>query len=186
MKIKLFSCMAGLCLFFTSTFSFADENTLTGDTKLACEAILCLSSGDKPSECSPSLGRYFNITKKKMSDTIKARKGFLNMCPSSDYDGMPSLINAISQGAGRCDAGELNRVNRKLASVANPAYQQCMAKQNNRLKRCEHIPQTIKKYIIENSIPSYCTAYFSHGWTNSLDSVKYVGDKENVGKWVSK
>ena len=186
MKIKLFSFLASLGLFFSSASSFADENLLTGDTKLACEAILCLSSGDKPSECHPSLDRYFNITKKKMSDTIKARKGFLNMCPSSNEEGMPSLISAISQGAGRCDADELNRVNRKLVSVANPAYQQCTSKQNNRFKRCEHIPTTIKKYIVENSIPSYCSSYFSHGWTNSLDSVKYVGDKYNGGKWINK
>lgn len=186
MKLKLPSVLASLCLLFTATFSFADENILAGDTKLACEAILCLSSGDKPSECNPSLDRYFNITKKKMLDTIKARKDFLNICPSSDHEGMPSLINAISQGAGRCDADELNRVNRKQVKVSNPAYQQCIAKQNNRFKGCDHIPKTIKKYIVENSIPSYCTTYFSHGWTNSLDSVKYVGDKYNGGKWVNK
>lgn len=28
---------------------------LTGDTKLACEAILCLSSGTRPGECGPAL-----------------------------------------------------------------------------------------------------------------------------------
>ncbi len=184
MKLKLLSCLAGICVFFTSTASFADENTLTGDTKLACEAVLCLSSGDKPNECNPSLDRYFNITKKKMSDTIKARKNFLNMCPSSDHEGMPSLINAISQGAGRCDAGELNRVNRKSVRVTNPAYQQCIKK--GKEMGCALISKTITKNIIENSIPSYCSSYFNHGWTNSLDSVKYVGDKYNGGKWINK
>ena len=27
---------------------------LSGDTKLACEAILCLSSGTRPGECGPA------------------------------------------------------------------------------------------------------------------------------------
>lgn len=33
----------------------ADGDVLTGDTKLACEATLCLSSSDRPGECAPSL-----------------------------------------------------------------------------------------------------------------------------------
>ncbi|KAA3682647.1 hypothetical protein E3U40_09795 [Campylobacter fetus subsp. venerealis] len=50
-----------------------NASELTGDTKLACEALLCLSSGTRPSECSPSLNRYFSIKEKKWKDTIKAR-----------------------------------------------------------------------------------------------------------------
>ncbi len=184
--MKLFSILIGSALFFTANISFADENILTGDTRLACEAVLCLSSGEKPSECNPSLKRYFSINKKKMSDTIKARKNFLNMCPSSNQEGMPSLINAISQGAGRCDADELNRVNRKRVQVSNPAYQQCISgKKGYGNKSCANIPKTITKYVTENSRPSYCTAYFNHGWTYKVDSVKYVGDKLNGGKWVN-
>ena len=38
--------------FATITFG---EDLLTGTPKLACEAILCLSSGTRPGECSPSL-----------------------------------------------------------------------------------------------------------------------------------
>ena len=187
MKQKLLSFLIGLNLIFAANTSFADEEILTGDTKLACEAVLCLSSGDKPSECNPSLKRYFSINKKKMSDTIKARKNFLNMCPASNQEGMPSLINAISQGAGRCDADELNRVNRKQVTVANPAYKQCLSgkKGLNKTKSCDSIPKTITKHVIENNHPSYCTAYFNHGWTYNLDSVKYVGDKMNGGKWVN-
>ncbi|MGJ9311179.1 TrbM/KikA/MpfK family conjugal transfer protein, partial [Campylobacter coli] len=32
---------------------------LTGDTKLACEAMLCLASPVKPPECGAALARYF-------------------------------------------------------------------------------------------------------------------------------
>ncbi|ENO0651419.1 conjugal transfer protein TrbM, partial [Campylobacter jejuni] len=53
----------------TSSNIFADD-VLTGDTKLACEAILCLSSGTRPAECGPSLARYFAIHFKKPWKTI--------------------------------------------------------------------------------------------------------------------
>lgn len=86
---------------------------LTGDTRLACEALLCLSSGSRPSECSPSINRYFSIKHKHFSDTLKSRRNFLNLCPASKEQGMPQLVNALVNGAGRCDAAELNRVNRE-------------------------------------------------------------------------
>ena len=54
---------------------------LTGDTKLACEAILCLSSGTRPSECNPSLQRYFSIHHKKPHKTIQARENFFEPLP---------------------------------------------------------------------------------------------------------
>lgn len=56
---------------------------LTGDKKLACEALLCLASPTKPSECNPSLARYFGIKLKKPGDTINARRNFLKQCPAS-------------------------------------------------------------------------------------------------------
>ena len=56
--------------------TYADD-VLTGDTRLACEAILCLSSGDRPSECASSIRRYFSIRHKKLGNTIKARRNFL-------------------------------------------------------------------------------------------------------------
>lgn len=53
----------------------------TGDVKLACEAILCLSTSSPPSECTPSLQRYYGIQRKTLSETLKARKKFLRRCP---------------------------------------------------------------------------------------------------------
>lgn len=55
--------------------------TLTGDPRLACEAILCLSSSTRPSECQPSLNRYFSISAKKWKDTVRNRRNFLKLCP---------------------------------------------------------------------------------------------------------
>ncbi|WP_232322150.1 TrbM/KikA/MpfK family conjugal transfer protein [Methylomonas lenta] len=54
---------------------------LTGDRKLACEAILCLASNRQPDECQESLNRYFGIDFDDMSDTATARANFLNQCP---------------------------------------------------------------------------------------------------------
>ena len=69
---------------------------LSGDTKLACEAILCLSSGTRPRECGPALSRYFGISKKKWKDTVRARRNFLNQCPTVGEDAsMPTLVDAI-------------------------------------------------------------------------------------------
>lgn len=117
------------------------NNPLTGDKRLACEAILCLSSGNRPSECNPSLKRYFSINHKHLSDTLKARRNFLSMCPSSNEQGMPELINTIANGAGRCDAKTLNH---------NGFYLR------NRGSR---------RFVINPNKPSYCTAYENHKWT---------------------
>lgn len=54
---------------------------ITGDAKLACEAILCLSSPNKPKECNPALKRYYSITHKKAHKQAKARENFLKLCP---------------------------------------------------------------------------------------------------------
>ena len=72
MKKKLLSIVAAVAA-LCSVGTASAQDVLTGDTRLACEAILCLSSGTRPSECTPSLSRYFNITKRKLSDTIRAR-----------------------------------------------------------------------------------------------------------------
>lgn len=125
------------------------KKELTGDTKLACEALLCLSSSERPSECNPSLHRYFDISHKHLKDTLKARKAFLSLCPAVDDDKqMPSLVNAIANGAGRCD----------LASLNQNTWQQCHTRRvwdsNENTISCN--PQ----------LPSYCKAYYTHNYTN--------------------
>lgn len=144
-----------------ATTSAIAEEVLTGDTRLACEAILCLSTGQHPGECSPSLKRYFSISHKKLSDTIKARLEFLQLCPvASQTPQMAALVKAMSQGAGRCDAASLNQT---LMSWNWDSDERS----------------------ISNSAPSYCTAYTSHAYTD-LSSIKpmYVGVPERGGYWT--
>lgn len=139
----------------------ADE--LTGDTRLACEAILCLSSGSRPSECAPSLSRYFGIQKRKLSDTLNARQDFLSLCPASgDSKEMSDLVRAISQGAGRCDAVSLNSGLGVWRGTTDDGYP-----------------------IISNKRPGYCNAYSSHEYTAFDDDLpRYVGTPEERGYWV--
>ncbi|WBX89184.1 TrbM/KikA/MpfK family conjugal transfer protein [Achromobacter mucicolens] len=143
------------------TAAAADE--LTGDTRLACEAILCLSSRSRPSECSPSLSRYFGINKKKLSDTLSARQDFLSLCPASeDSKEMRDLVRAISQGAGRCDAVSLNSALGVWRGTTEDGYP-----------------------MVSNKRPGYCNAYSSHEYTAFDDDLpRYVGTPEERGYWV--
>ena len=138
------------------------QEMLTGDTRLACEAILCLSTGTQPGECTPSLRRYFSISHRKLSDTIRGRINFLNLCPAANQTPeMAALVNAQANGAGRCDAASLNAVARSWTGLDEGMV------------------------YISNQIPSYCTAYTSHAYTDLSGAVpRYVGIPERRGYWV--
>ena len=62
------------------------------NAKSACEAVLCLSSGNRPDDCTPSLYRYFSISFRKWSDTVRARQNFLNLCPIVSRDAALSVL----------------------------------------------------------------------------------------------
>lgn len=146
-----------------SSASPASAQELEGVVRLACEAILCLSTGSPPSECSPSLSHYFSIEKKKFSDTIRARLDFLSLCPTASAEGMPSLVNAIANGAGRCEAGAmLPQLNAHLwgecDSEGGYSYRGCMA-----------------------DVPAYCRTYADHPLTNIDMPVKTKTCKELGG-----
>ena len=131
------------------SIAHADGGELTGKVKLACEAILCLSTGSPPGECSPSLSEYFSIDFDDFSDTLQGRINFLNLCPvSSETPQMKSLVNAIANGAGRCDAASLN------ATLI--AY-------TNGLQGC-----------IQGIKPAYCSDYEGHAYTDLHNGAHYV------------
>lgn len=135
-----------------------------GDVKLACEAILCLSTSSRPPECNPSITRFFSIVMKKFEDTLKARNDFLALCPSANAnEGMSSLTNALANGAGQCDAEGLNRSQATPTGGDNAATA-----------------------VIGNNLPSYCDALYSNPWVDLKDSKPmYVGDPNRGGYWVN-
>jgi hypothetical protein len=129
------------------------QETLTGDSKLACEAILCLSTGQRPDQCTPSIQRYFSISYRRFSDTIRGRINFLNQCPKGGDAQMNTLVQAIAYGAGSCDAATLNAT-------------------------LQYWPEDSNSPVIANSMPDYCAAYYRHSYTNltTLAPV-YAGDR---------
>ena len=139
-----------------------DADLLSGDTRLACEAILCLSTGQRPSECTPSLDRYFGIKKKKLSDTLEARLDFLEQCPVADQTPqMAALVRAISRGAGRCDAAALNHTLRMWTGGDGGEIH------------------------IGDRMPDYCAAYTGHAYTEFGQTLpRYVATPEEGGYWV--
>lgn len=158
MKKELFYIVALVAALGTSARANAQE-VFAGDTRLACEAVLCLSSGVRPGECNSSLSRYFGIVKSTLTKTITARLNFLKLCPvSSQTPHMQSLVIALSQGAGRCDASSLNTI---------------MVR-----------PSNVGKRIINNSLPPYCAAYLHHAYTDTSNLPRYVGTPERGGYWV--
>lgn len=126
------------------------KKELTGDQKDACEALLCLSSSERPDECRPPIHRYFSITHRKPHKQIEKRRNFLKMCPAVDDDEqMPSLVNAIVNGAGRCD----------LASLNQATKYQC-------LRFRDRETGEIHRGSCNPSLPSYCSAYYNHAYTD--------------------
>ncbi|KAB8173750.1 conjugal transfer protein TrbM [Lysobacter maris] len=163
MRKKLLVAAIALAGSLGSIGAASAQDVLGGDQGAACEAILCLSSGSRPSECSPSLSRYFGIKKKKLSDTLKARLNFLQLCPvSNQTPQMGDLVRAISRGAGRCDARSLNVTLRDWYGDRED-----------------------RQFYIRNQIPEYCNRYTRHEYTDLDDTTaRYVGVPERGGHWV--
>lgn len=94
---------------------------LSGDTKLACEAMLCLASPVKPPECSASLARYFSINAKKWGEVIAKRRSFLNLCPvdaTSDPEMYKYKNDILVNLEGECSVTSLNnRIEKKVIRV---------------------------------------------------------------------
>lgn len=150
---------------FSSPSPALANGLLTGDVRLACEAILCLSTGFQPPECSPALSKYFGINKKEFSDTLNSRLNFLNICPVVAMSlEMSSLVLAITRGAGRCDAQSLNSTAHKYISNGEDTL-----------------------VVIDNQRPDYCSAYSNHSYTDLSSGAgipRYVGLPERGGRWA--
>jgi hypothetical protein len=139
-----------------------EYDTFSGDKKTACEALLCLTSGKRPDECEPPIRKYLSIKHKKWKDTRKARKNFLKLCPDGDDSGgQGSLVDAIVDSQGRCEAKDLNR------NVITLRWEQ---------------EEEIRG--IDDRMPKYCTDYHNHTYTVETELPRYIGTPENDGYWV--
>ena len=73
------------------------QSTISGDARTACEAMLCLSSPQRPSQCNGALRKYFSIKYKKWSKTNRARKRFLSLCPLSNEPSSTHINKSSSE-----------------------------------------------------------------------------------------
>ncbi|VTU46195.1 conjugal transfer protein TrbM (plasmid) [Variovorax sp. SRS16] len=138
---------------------------LEGDTRLACEAIMCLATSQRPHECNLAILRYLSIVGKKPGETVQARAAFLNKCPAgSQTPAMQSFVASIANGAGRCDAASINQANRETSPV--------------------EVGDGVR-ISISNVLPSYCDAYMNHAYTGGTIALpRYVGRQDRGGYWV--
>lgn len=110
MKIGKILTVSLLSLSLLSAPAIAGD-LLTGTTKLACEAILCLSSPTQPAECMPSVRKYFSIVASKPHETIAKRRSFLRLCPTSNNAVVSGTIEEIVNRKiefNTCDVNYLN------------------------------------------------------------------------------
>ncbi|MBQ8609344.1 MAG: hypothetical protein IJ414_04300, partial [Campylobacter sp.] len=152
-------------LFGSMALANTNENgELTGDRRTACEVLLCLSSGQRPSECNPPLARFFAIKAKKPWKTLQMRRDFLELCPTNNGDTATSVIMA--------DYKEM------LASVnpdeCKPEY---LNNQFQNINRDTHIKYYKNNYLTSDSIknrytrinpnmPSHCPTFINHEYTD--------------------
>lgn len=143
-----------LPVFAVSLLATTDpSDTLTGDKRTACEVILCMSSGTKPSECDSPIKKFFSIKAKKPWKTLQLRRDFLKLCPNSDNavedDAiMADLKEAIINAPHECTA---NFLNTKLEYIQGQAYypeNNCTFNMNDKLVRItQKLPQECVKLI---------------------------------------
>lgn len=173
---------------FASSFSLLIANAtfaadeLTGDTKLACEAILCLSTGTRPSECGPSIARYFGISFKYWSDTIAARRNFLNLCPTGDQNQALNILKneVLTNMQTDCTASYLNtRIEQKTFEMKglkseipqgarqiyceDENYEHKFNKVLNRNPQCKW---TEVRSRVNPNLPRYCQVLMEHEYTD--------------------
>jgi hypothetical protein len=88
---------------FDPVTAMEQAQTLTGDPKLACEALLCLAAANRPAECRPSIRKLFSIW--RPSKRIR----FLRLCPSTDGNpGMAQFAQVTADAWPTCTASWLN------------------------------------------------------------------------------
>lgn len=154
MKNKILAiCVFAIC-FFNPLYA------LTGNTALACEALLCLSAGAKPTECKRSIKKFFSISAKKPWKTLQLRRNFLALCPTQSSDNisddvlMEDYKNALVQIPHECTAEALNKVFEY--SVNNGYYPE---------KNCSIVPKD--KFVrITKTLPQSCINFINSTYSD--------------------
>lgn len=153
---------------------FVDVSQLSGDTRSACEALLCLASPVKPPECAPAITKYFSIKFKKPWKTLDARKSFLNLCPlgdggaivSGDKD-LENWRNSIVNLTGTCFLSDLNN---KYQRTILEMKEVCTGGGHETPPSCRKVP--VYGYRISTELDNNCKILSSSKYSNY--KLKYV------------
>ncbi|WP_081291520.1 TrbM/KikA/MpfK family conjugal transfer protein [Campylobacter fetus] len=140
------------------------NDVLTGDRKTACEVLLCLSSGQRPSECNPPLARFFAIKAKKPWKTLQMRRDFLALCPTDTGNTSQEVIMSdlkdiiASVNPDECKPEYLN------TQLQYTDKNQQIIYYVNGVMRIEN---KTKKYTrINPSMPQFCYNLINHQYTD--------------------
>ena len=192
MKNSLFILCAGLLLGSTTAHAqmgpASGDLFLTGDKKLACEAILCLSSSKRPHECNSALRRYFSIKfKRKPWKTIRERKNFLKLCPASnDSAQMVSLVDALAEAGESCEVENLNEDLKFVGCVTRArAVEISDGDSGSSTHYHYYCERTVER---SDQLPNVCKTYFNHEFTDfgHYDNTPvFVGKSGEGGFWTT-
>lgn len=139
------------------------NDVLTGDRKTACEVLLCLSSGQRPSECNPPLARFFAIKAKKPWKTLQMRRDFLALCPTDTGNTSQEVIMSdlkdiiASVNPDECKPEYLN------TQLQYTDKNQQIINYVNGVMRIEN--KTQKYTRINPSMPQFCYNLINHQYT---------------------
>lgn len=165
----------------------------TGDVRTACEVILCLSSSARPSECRSAIRKYYSIKKYRndnlsVSRTLKARKQFLQLCPSGGDVNIDRLVGAVVNTMNQCDANYLNTrriYHAKAYDVLGGQWSawRLLGRNNDDYgSRRTNIPSTNAKYRFDASAFPACTQRqidYRANMAAGRDGPSKVWDQEN-------
>ncbi|HDR1236505.1 conjugal transfer protein TrbM [Pasteurella multocida] len=141
-------------------YTLGDE--LTGDTKLACEAVLCLSTSSRPSECNSAIKRYFSIRMRKPHDTIRARLNFLKLCPT-DVGLDKEVLAKIGVDEEEQKVG-LDGLTQTIANLPYDCTPESLNQQIEKRRACSS-GECETYYRIKPTLPKSCRDLANHQWT---------------------
>ncbi|MFV0275804.1 MAG: TrbM/KikA/MpfK family conjugal transfer protein [Parahaliea sp.] len=158
-------------IFLSSALTLAASVTAAGsmfegDVKYACEALLCLSSGERPHECDGALERYYDIDYEDPRETAEKRREFLELCPDQESEETESFIAGIKEESGIVEEPE-----------EEPPLTGCTAAYINKHAQIK----TELGLVVHDQPPSGCRIY-SEGVVPPV----YIGEMGWGGFWAEK
>ena len=154
--------------------------TLSGDTRSACETLLCLTSNVRPPECKQSIARYYSIRGVSVGDTSVARQSYLSLCPVVGQPGASTLnsaLTAIDRFASQCSPLQLN------TNTFDAQVYACKDKDGHPsgyvLSKTDECNDQAVIKVVDDRLPAQC---IGDVWTSGIRP-RYVGNIIAGGHW---